>query len=300
MILRDFMEAYELAGEIGGHLRADELDFGWVHRLVGESEECALYRLKEECHALFRFDEESSESELQTEELFDLAVGALFHEAMKFREGYYLTTSYAPRLERMMEQGSAKGPLAGSFLQVIEAGRQRMLESEVEMAELFDETRDQLAVLLRHLPHSGPIARSLIEEPERSEKVFGVPLPELLESIYPSRSEAYVLAVGDLLENGHFAEARALLERDDVRAANPFGPEADCFSRSMARFVAGAPEEALEGLRRWVEAGAPGPELWRGQAVRVLDSLIEAGAETSLVEGARKLREELVQLSPAP
>ena len=164
-ILRDLMEAYELSAQVGASLRAGDLDFGPVRRLVGESEDSALYRLKEECHALFRLSRQGSETELNAEELFDLAVGALFHEAMKFREGFYLTTTYGPRLERLMQKESARGPLVEAFSNVIDAGRQRMFESEVEMAELFDETRDQLVILLQQQPRSGAVARCLVEDP---------------------------------------------------------------------------------------------------------------------------------------
>ena len=289
LILRDFMEAYELSAAIGAQLRAGDLDFARVHRLVGESEECALYRLKEECHALFRFDKESSESELQAEELFDLAVGALYHEAMKFREGYYLTTSYGPRLERMMKESRAAGPLVQVFMNVIEAGRQRMLESEVEMAELFDETRDQLAILLRQMPTSGVVARLLVEDPERAEQVFATPIESLLSSIYPSTATGYRLAVCNLLENGHFAEAEELLERADTHSAAPFGEEALQFAGSMARYFAGESEAALEGLSLWIKEGARGPDPWRATAVRVLDMMADNGMDAALSAAARRL-----------
>jgi hypothetical protein len=292
-ILRDFMEAYGLSAEVGARLRAGDLDFARVNRLVGESEESALFRLKEECHALFRFDKESSESELQAEELFDLAVGALFHEAMKFREGYYLTTSYGPRLESMMSEERATGPLAEAFLRVIEAGRQRMLESEVEMAELFDETRDQLAILLRQLPGSGAVARSLLEDPERTCEVFGSELQDLLESIYSDVAAGYQLAVEDLIENGHYAEATELMEREDTREADIDDSEALRFAGAMERYFAGESEAALETLSQWVKDGAPGNDHWRLATARVLEAMTENESDVVLAEHARGLLEEL-------
>lgn len=292
-IVRDFMEAYGLSAEIGAHLRAGDLDFAWVGRLVGESEESALYRLKEETHALFRFDVESSESELQAEELFDLAVGALFHEAMKFREGYYLTTSYGPRLERMIAEGSASGPLAGAFRNVIEAGRQRMLESEVETAELFDETRDQLVILLRQMPPSGAVARSLVEEPERARRVFGGEVASELESIYGSSADAYRLAIEDLLENGHFNAASRLLAREEVKAVLPNLDEMRAYSGGLARYFSGEPGPALDELRTWIAAGANGPDQWRERVRVVLDTIATNEPESSLASCARSLLDEL-------
>src|SRR5262249_5683513 len=160
--------------------------------------------LKEETHALFRFDESSSEEELHAEELFDLAVGALFHEAMKFREGFYLTTAYGPRLEAMLRSGA--GPLADSFRKVFEGGSQRMRASAEEARALFDETRDQLLIVLQHLPRSRPVARSLVENAERTAQVFETSVDELLSAIYGSASEGYRLAASGLIESGHFEE----------------------------------------------------------------------------------------------
>ncbi len=291
-IVRDFMEAYVLSAEIGAHLRGGDLDFAWVSRLVGESEESALFRLKEETHALFRFDVESSESELQAEELFDLAVGALFHEAMKFREGYYLTTSYGPRLERMIAEGAASGPLAGAFRNVIEAGRQRMLESEVETSELFDETRDQLAILLRQMTPSGAVARSLVEQPERAQQVFENDLDSVLESIYGASAEAYRLALEDLLENGHFSAASRLLERDEVKGVVPLVEDLRAYAAGMERHFAGEPGPALDLLRGWIEAGARGPDAWAERARIVLETLANE-PESSLAGRARALLEQL-------
>ncbi len=294
-ILRDFMEAYVLSAEIGAHLRAGGLDFARVNRLVGESEESALFRLKEETHALFRFDVESSESELQAEELFDLAVGALFHEAMKFREGYYVTTSYGPRLERMMTEGSAAGPLAEAFRSVIDAGRQRMLESEVETTELFDETRDQLLILLRQMPASGAIARSLVDEPGHAERVFGSDLGKLLASIFGSVRDAYRLAAENLLDNGHFQDARTLLEREEVKSAMPDVDSVRGYAGALEQYFAGEPGTALEGLRGWISSGARGPESWRERAARVLETIASDEPDSSLALCARSLLDELKQ-----
>ena len=171
-IVRDFMEGYVLSQEVGRDLRAGRLAFGTVTRLVGDAEDSALYRLKEECHALFRLDDARPRTEVQAEELFDLAVGALFHETMKFREGFYLTDTYGPRLQRMMAEGSASGPLADAFWRVFEGGSRRMLESEAEAEQLFRETRDQLLIVLRQLAASGAVARSLVEDTARSELVL--------------------------------------------------------------------------------------------------------------------------------
>lgn len=289
-ILRDFMDAYVLFHRIGA-----DLDWDSLQALVGDSEEAALYRLKEECHALFRFDKEGSETELQAEELFDLAVGALFHEAMRLREGFYLTTSYGPRLDRMLKDGTARGPLADAFRRVFAAGRERVRESQAQAAELFDETRDQLMILLREMPSSAGVARSLVEDPERAGRVFGTPLPELLDSVFGSAHTGYRLAVENLIQNGHFDEARDVLERDRASLPPRFAKAAARFTAGMARYYVGEPETAVDELERWAFEGAGGPGDWKTTAARALTALIESDPdpEPSLVAAAKRTLEAL-------
>ena len=296
-IVRDFMEAYALADDVARRLSRGDLDFLAVQRLVGDSEESALYRLKEETHALFRFDESSSEEELHAEELFDLAVGALFHEAMKFREGFYLTTTYGPRLEAMMRTGVASGPLADSFRRVFEGGNQRMRESAEEARNLFDETRDQLVIVLQHLPRSRPVARSLVENPERTVQVFETRVDELLAAIYGSAIEGYRLAASGLIESGHFEEALELLESEDVLQSNAFGGEHLSFARGMRRHYSGDLRGGIEDIASWIQAAGT-PEEWRPSAARAL-AASAASDERDLASRARALARQLKEIPAA-
>jgi hypothetical protein len=295
-IVRDFMDAYALSAEIGLRLQNGTLDFQSVERLVGDSEESALFRLKEECHALFRFDKTSSQEELHAEELFDLAVGALFHEAMKFREGYYLTTTYRTHLERMVRAGSATGALAETFLRVFEAGQQRMMESASESVELFAETREQLLIMLQQMPQSTAIARILLADPERSARVFGVDLDTLLEQIYGSSVRGHHLATRGLLHSGHFASAVQVLDRL---------PETDAFrdamlplARGLERLYAEDTEAALEELEEWLTRGKGHEPDWLHATGLALD-LIAQSEEPIWVERSCELRRELTALLPA-
>lgn len=287
-IVRDFIEAYALSEEVGESLQRGSLDFSTVERLVGEADESALYRLKEECHTLFRSDAQRSRTELQADQLFDLAVGALFHEAMKFRECFYLTTAYGPRFARTLAEGAAPAALAESFRRMFEAGQRRMLESQAETAQLFRETRDQLLILLHQLPRSGVLARSLVDDPRRSQAVFGAPIESLLRDIYGSPLAGYSIAIDHLIEHGHYDEAASLLSRPEVRA---FG---ECevaiqFTRGMALYYANNPEAALDALSAWVRGGAQGRPIWRERASAVLRQLVDSARDPALASRAREI-----------
>ena len=293
-IVRDFLEAYCLSEEVGARLRDGELDFAAVDRLVGEHEESALFRLKEECHALFRFDENRTPEELQAEELFDLAVGALFHEAMKFREGYYLTTAYGPRLERIAAEGSSSATLLGAFSRVFEAGRRRMREAQAETQALFRETRDQMLLLLRQFPRGGAVARSLLADALRSERVFAMPLEELLADIYGAARAGYEVAVESLVESGHYLEAAEIMERGDA-SGNGCCAGGSRFARGMARYYAGDLAAALEHLEGWIASGANGSGLWRERASSALWSISGGAVRSSSLAG--RARKALVALT---
>jgi hypothetical protein len=295
-IVRDFLDAYVLAARIRARLEQGDLDFGWIERLVGDVEESALYRLKEECHALFRQDGARTTMELHAGELFDLAVAALFHEGMRFRESFYLTTTYEPQLKRMLAEGSASGPLAEAFRRLFEGGRRRMLESESGVAELFRETRDQLLILLRQMPPSGAVARGLVQNPVRTEEVFEMPLTDVLAEVYGDAEEGFKLAVESLIDNGHFAEAVSLLS---VSQLEDLGGSSRAFAEGMAHYYAGEVPAAIHYLSLWISAGAVGRGEWRELARNVLDAVSSnpENPDPALGRSALALVEMLTQRS---
>ena len=131
-----------------------------------------------------------------------------------------------------------------------------MLESEAEAEELFRETRDQLLIVLRQMTSTGVVARSLVEDPARTERVFGVPLPALLEGIYGSSDRGYQIAIESILESGHFADAEEVLARPGVSI--PTAPGARSFARGMSRYLSGDFEAAVEELGALVRGAGYG------------------------------------------
>lgn len=297
-IVRDFLQGYQASRRLGLELRAGTLTFETVNRFVADSPQSVLFRLKEDCHSLFRGRSPAPEGELRAEELFDLAIGALFHEAMKFRESYYLYTAYGPRARRSLEASSAT-PLAQGFRRLFEAGYRRMLESEAETAELFRETRAQLRVLLREWSHAGEIARVLVADPAETETVFGVPLQELLDDLFGSVERGYSLSIQTLVRSGHYDAAAGLLDRPEVGRAELEGVEPDLV-RGLAAYYDGDPCGALRILSRWSQGGDNSLEALRSRA-RAVARLIAYEVEEShpaLAREARRLEERLGGSNP--
>src|SRR5262245_58305193 len=105
-IVRDFLRAHRELRAIAALHRSGELHFDRVKTLVGDGEEAVLYRLKERCHELFR---EEGGGQVGREALFDLAIGALFHEAMKFRENFYQLAVYGPKVRALRATAQTDG-----------------------------------------------------------------------------------------------------------------------------------------------------------------------------------------------
>ncbi len=93
-ILREFLTAYEQLDRLTEKYKRDELAFPDLQKFVGDSDNSVLFRLKEKCHSLFRPEAGGSKVARPREALFDLAVGSLFHAAMKFREDFYQREVY--------------------------------------------------------------------------------------------------------------------------------------------------------------------------------------------------------------
>ena len=105
-IVREYVDTHERMRELFERYRAGDLEFDSVRDLFADDERSPLFRLKERCHSLFR-RRAADQPPMRREALFDLAVGSLFHEAMKFRENFYQQVVYAPRVRALRDGGDA-------------------------------------------------------------------------------------------------------------------------------------------------------------------------------------------------
>ncbi len=107
-ILRDFVEVDRLVRGLARRHRAHGLRFPELAALIRDDESSVLFRLKERTHALFRGPGSAMRGSTHREALFDLAVGSLFHEAMKLRENLYQREVYGPRVRELLRPKPAR------------------------------------------------------------------------------------------------------------------------------------------------------------------------------------------------
>ncbi|HEY8153842.1 MAG TPA: hypothetical protein VII72_06915 [Myxococcota bacterium] len=303
-ITREFLSAHRLMRRLFAQYRSDELRFQELESLVGDDEHSVLFRLKGRCHALFRREPGGRALAMRREALFDLAVGSLFHEAMKFRENFYQREVYGPRVRALRtESGAENEALFREFEKILAAVAQRLEEGLHESEALLIQTREQLALLLAEYRDNGFVTRCLIENRGDVEAVFEDGLAALLAQIHGDAAAGHRVAGRSYLASGYFAEAEAAFE--GARAGGGGSPEVDrlsAYARGMTAYLAGDYATSVACLSQWLEAApsddAPLANLAHAVASK-LGVLAQGDDRARIVAEAGRLLEAVARLRGA-
>jgi hypothetical protein len=280
-ILREFLTAHEQLDQLAEKYGRNELAFSDLQEFVGDSDNSVLFRLKEKCHSLFRPEAGGSMAARPREALFDLTVGSLFHEAMKFREDFYQREVYGPRVRSLRaDAGAEANGLFHEFERILSAVSGRLEEGLAETQSLMARSWDQLRVLLSEQGAEGFVTRFLIEQGGTLDKLGPPGLEELLAAIHGDAASGYVIAGKSYLASGHYEAAHQVLatalerggDRDQVS-------QLSAYARGMSAYLAGNYPESLVGLNEWAESGSVGDDSLRDLAHSAVSSF------TRLVEG---------------
>jgi hypothetical protein len=303
-ILREFLAAHRLTRRLFARYRSGELRFEELEDLVGDDEHSVLFRLKGRCHALFRRDPGHPALVVRREALFDLAIGSLFHEAMKFRENFYQREVYGPRVRALRtESGGENAALFQEFEKILSAVAQRLEEGLHESEALLVGTREQLALLLAEHRDNGFVARCLIENRVDVEDVFEQRLDALLAQIHGDAATGHRVAGRSYLASGYFAEAEVAFARalagggrcDDAGRLS-------AYARGMTAYLAGDYVASVERLSQWL-ATAPSDDAplagLAHAAVVKLGVLVQGDERPRIVAEAAKLLEGIARLRGA-
>jgi len=256
-IVRTFLVAHRTTKRLFAQYRRGELRFAELQELIGGDESSVLFRLKERCHALFRPRDAESAMTMRREALFDLAVGSLFHEAMKFRENFYQREIYGPQVRALRSESAEESDeFFPEFEKILEVVSKRLAEGLQETEILIQQTRDQLRVLLAEKPANGFVVRYLTESRELVEEVFGISLDTLLAEIAGTAAAGFELAGRSYLDSGFYRRA----ERAFVAAIERGGEAEDLhrllqYARGMGAYLAGDYAECVARLEEWFDGG---------------------------------------------
>ena len=253
-IVREFLTAHGLLRSVSERYRAGALAFGEVGELVGDDERSVLFRLKERCHVLFRG--ERRENEIGPAALFDLAVGSLFHEAMKFRENFYQRSSYGPKV-RALRRAAVRDEsgLLAEFEKLIGAAAVRIDESLQELDTLLGQTTAQFRILLAAHSEDFALSRVVTLRSQELAAVLSTSQQALLSELYGGAREAWSRAARSFLQSGFFSEARSGLEQA-AREGPPLPGDARLllFAEGMAAYLEGRYGDAVARLGEWFAA----------------------------------------------
>jgi hypothetical protein len=302
-IVRDFLVVDRAMRRLFERFRNGTLRFEEVSERVSADEGSALFRLKERCHALFRVDADAPRPVRPREVLFDLAVGSLFHEAMKFREDFYQREIYGPRVRALRDAaGEEAAALFQEFEKILATVSENLRQGLSETEALLTRTREQLAVLLTEEPEDGRVVRYLIEHRDEVEAVFCEGLDAFMARVYGDTAAGFAQAGRSYLESGYFEEADRVLAEAVARGGEREALEPlVLYARGMAAYMKGDYTESVAQLERWVCCEEPGEAAQIDlayAAISKIDQLAQGGDHESAIAAAAALLEQLSGLRP--
>jgi hypothetical protein len=301
-IVRDFIVVHQRFRGLFERFRDGSLHFEEVRLLVADSDSSVLFRLKERAHRRFR-ERDPDQPLRRGEALFDLAVGSLFHEALKFRENLYQLEVYGPKVQALREEvGAGADELLSEFEKILRAASNRLGESLRETETLLEQTRKQLLALLADAMNgpeadAGLVARYLLDQRDQVEAVYPEGVEALLDQVHGDVLGAYLAGIQSHLASAHFDVAtRLITEAHGLAEGSEVVPEEtsaslrdlDDYAHGMKAFLDADYEDSVAHLTRWLDAPDPSPshvEL----ALTAMGRLPSLTDRAGVVEGAREI-----------
>lgn len=207
-IVRDYLYSYINFQDLYEKYKTHTLSFDDVEEFVTDKDPTIpLFNLKESCHMLFRYQEEEHCSD--EEKLLDLAVGSIFHEAMKLRENLYQLEVYKPRYLQIQDSKEASDyerNLLQEFIKIGARTEKRLAESMKETKRLLHDTLNQLAHLLPRYKNNHALMRFLLRNKELMQQAFGKRKGlKIIADMFPGGlSEAYAREGQGYLTSEHY------------------------------------------------------------------------------------------------
>jgi tetratricopeptide (TPR) repeat protein len=255
-IIRDYLYSYINFQSFYEKYKKGALTFeNDVEKFINDKDTTLpLYSLKQSCHMFFRYQEGGEISD--EEKLFDLAIGSIFHEAMKIRESLYMLQVYKPRF---MQIGSDKVTsdherhLLREFKKMGIRTERRLAESMSEVRRLFKETLEQLTGFLPRYKDNPVLIRFLLRNKDLLQRAFGERKGlKIISDLFPGGlGEAYDVEGRSYLRSEHYD-----LATDFFRQALRYRPEDRelkvlyLFSRGMDGYFKNKYQETLRNFHR--------------------------------------------------
>jgi len=221
---------------------------------------------------------------------------------MKLRENLYQREIYGPRVRALRpEAGAESKALFDEFEKMLVDVELRLEEGLREVEILFEQTGEQLRILLTEYAGDGFTARFLTERESAIDLVFGRSLHALFEEIYGSASAGFERAGRSYLSSGYFEPAvRCFESASHLGASEGTMMRMREYALGMQAYVARDYANCVRHLSVWADAAG---EERRELLPLALDAVSRIG---QLAEGddrevvARDAEALAAALGPAP
>jgi len=229
-MIRGLFEAEVAFQDISKKHKEGLLRFSDIERWVDDRGQSLLYRLKERCHSLFRFL--GTDPFHKKEWLLDLAIGSIFHEAMKLRENIYQLEVYRPKyLQYNTEAGRTdyEKDYLMQFEKIISRAEQGVTEGMEETRSLFRDAKAQLLDFFKASAENPYMVRFLLEHQPLLEKVYGKEgAREVFQRLFQNGFfDAYWVAGRSYLDSEHYDLSSLYFLK--ARKISPKHPELQSF-----------------------------------------------------------------------
>jgi tetratricopeptide (TPR) repeat protein len=195
--------------EIFEKYKEGKLRFSDVGNWVDDRGRSLLYKLKEQSHSLFRVGAKGPVH--RNEWLLDLAIGSIFHEAMKLRENIYQMEVYRPRyLQFKSKIGKTAYEYERDYLQqfeqIISRAERGVQEGMEETQSFFKDAVEQLIDFFNKNSKNPYLVRFLLEHQPLLQRVYGNrKAKEIFHLMFKKGLlDAYSLAGRSYLQSGHY------------------------------------------------------------------------------------------------
>ncbi|RLA96782.1 MAG: hypothetical protein DRG32_04825 [Deltaproteobacteria bacterium] len=214
-LVRDFLLSWAQFKELYAKYQKGGLTFHEISRFIDDKDPyLPLFNLKETSHALFRYP--GNDPCDDEERLLDLAIGSIFHEAMKVRENLYQLEVYRPRFIELSDKVHGDENLLEEFAKIGKRAERGLKDGLLEMKRLFEDIALRLKASLPKYIEDNPLfLRFLLQRLPLLRKTYGKKgLEDILRRLFPKGlGEAYRKGAEGLLESGQYEMAMDFLKK---------------------------------------------------------------------------------------
>lgn len=211
-LIKESICVYKKCMECKALFKKGELCFSYVEDFVDDRGKSCLYRLKEMCHTLYRRSEDAT----YREKLYDMTVGYIFHEAMKFRENLYQIEYYRPNyIHEIADFTETEKKIIHEMRLFTKKAQRRLKEGLKEIKILLRELVAQLKDLIKLYKDNYLMPRFILENQKDLITIYGKKgYNRLINELYKDGRELLTLkAAESYLESEYYHISRDLLKK---------------------------------------------------------------------------------------